>query len=181
MSISDLVTRACLFAAERHQGQTRKGITQRPYVTHLEQVVSIVSDLGGDEQTIAAAWLHDVVEDCPPTSIADIEHLFGRDVALLVAEVTDDKSLPKATRKELQVKNAPKKSDRAALIKWADKIVNLYDLFEAPPQHWPRERCLAYVEWARAVVSGLSYQPQMAITLFDEIYTKAYGLYSKEN
>jgi len=66
--------------------------------------------------TIAAALLHDTVEDTE-TSLDEIEARFGAAVAAVVAEVTDDKNLPKAERKRLQVVKAAAKSDRAKLVK----------------------------------------------------------------
>ncbi len=89
---SDLIARAKALAYERHQGQTRKGLAAEPYITHVAGVAELVIQFGGDEETIAAAWLHDVVEDCPPTSLKDIETMFGARVASIVAETTDDKS-----------------------------------------------------------------------------------------
>jgi (p)ppGpp synthase/HD superfamily hydrolase len=70
---------------------------------------------------VSAALLHDTIEDVGVTKEELIER-FGSDVAELVAEVTDDKSLPKSDRKRLQVESAPKKSLRAQAIKLADNI-----------------------------------------------------------
>ena len=65
-----------------------------------------------------------MIEDTP-TTMPELTALFGTDVGDLVAEATDDKSLPKAGRKRLQIETAPKKSRRAQAIKLADKISNL--------------------------------------------------------
>lgn len=67
-----------------------------------------------------AAILYDTIEDTD-TSREDLEELFGREVANVVAEVTDDKTLPKQERKRLQVEHSPHRSDRAKQIKIADK------------------------------------------------------------
>ena len=72
------------------------------------------------------------------------------------AEVTDDKSLPKAERKRLQVVNAPKKSVRAQAIKLADKISNLRAIRNSPPVDWTEERKAEYFDWAKRVVAGLT-------------------------
>jgi guanosine-3',5'-bis(diphosphate) 3'-pyrophosphohydrolase len=69
-----------------------------------------------------------------------------------VAEVTDDKSLPKQERKRLQIEHAPELSEEAALVKVADKISNVTDVISNPPPDWDDERRKEYVEWARAVV-----------------------------
>ena len=71
-----------------------------------------------------------------------------------MSEVTDDKNLPKAERKRLQIVNAPKKSARAKIIKLADKVSNLRSVADSPPSHWPAQRRLDYVAWAKQVVSG---------------------------
>ena len=97
--MKDLINRAERFARVRHDGQFRKGKAQEPYTIHLEEVAALVARWSGSERAIAAAWLHDTVEDCPPTSVAELEAVFGKGVAGIVAELTDDKSLPKAARK----------------------------------------------------------------------------------
>ena len=75
--MTDLVKRAERFARERHDGQFLKGSAREPYIIHLEEVTSPVGNWGGSEEAIAAAWLHDVVKDCPPTNLTDIAELFG--------------------------------------------------------------------------------------------------------
>jgi (p)ppGpp synthase/HD superfamily hydrolase len=75
------------------------------------------------------------------------------EVAKLVAEVTDDKSLQKTERKRLQVETVAKKSARAQLLKIADKTSNLRSLVASPPAGWSKMRLLEYIEWAEAVVS----------------------------
>ena len=169
MKHSDRIAKAAAFAAEKHQGQVRKSRQQTPYINHLEEVAKLVAQFGGNEETIIAAWLHDVVEDCPPTSIADIAEVFGERVALLVAEVTDDKSLPKAQRKRLQVETADKKSLEASLIKLADKIANVRELGVSPPMSWDDERRVTYLEWSIEVVANLSHKPPAAIEMFEHI------------
>jgi (p)ppGpp synthase/HD superfamily hydrolase len=164
--MSMLIARAETLARDRHKDQKRKGAGQLPYITHVEEVATLTERFGGSEVAIAAAWLHDVVEDCPPTSLADIEAGFGGAVAGLVAELTDDKSLPKAERKRLQVVHAAGKSPEAALIKIADKSSNVRSIADAPPD-WPHERMLAYLEWAETVVSALPpRQPEVALKEF---------------
>ena len=107
--MTDLISRAERFARARHKGQFRKGKAQESYTIHLEEVAALVERWSGSERAIAAAWLHDTVEDCPPTSVAELEALFGKEIAGIVAELTDDKSLPKAERKKQQILNASKK------------------------------------------------------------------------
>jgi (p)ppGpp synthase/HD superfamily hydrolase len=83
----------------------------------------------------------------------EILNLFGTEVLALVQEVTDDKSLPKQQRKNLQIENAPHKSTRAKQLKFADKSCNIYDLIYSPPPDWSLERCQEYVNWTEQVLT----------------------------
>ena len=143
------------FAAEKHRNQTRKNTEKSPYINHPIGVATVMAVEGGidDETLLMAAVLHDTVEDTE-TSVEEIEAQFGSEVAGLVSEVTDDKSLPKQKRKRLQVEHAPHASEGARQLKLADKICNLRDLAAQPPTGWSLERRLAYVDWAREVVAG---------------------------
>jgi len=150
------VLKAADAAAHWHVNQRRKGVGQEPYINHLIEVASFIAEATErkDPHLVIAALLHDAIEDqkIPRELIAE---QFGEDVASLVVEVTDDKSLPKAERKRLQVVTAPKKSPRAKLLKLADKVSNLKSVEISPPSHWPIQRRLEYIAWAKAVVAGL--------------------------
>ena len=162
--MSDLISRAERFARVRHEGQFRKGKAQEPYTIHLEEVAALVERWSGSESAITAAWLHDTVEDCPPTSVADLELLFGKEVASIVAELTDDKSLPKTAQKEQQIVNAPQKSNEASLVKLADKTSNIGAIANSPPEHWSLERRLEYIAWANTVVGNLPFLPAEGVS-----------------
>jgi guanosine-3',5'-bis(diphosphate) 3'-pyrophosphohydrolase len=116
----------------------------------------VLAEEGGvnDPEILAAAILHDTLEDTETTRL-ELEREFGARIAALVSEVTDDKSLPKQRRKQLQIDHAPMKSKGAALIKVADKICNLRDLRDSPPKHWKVERRQRYRQWASEVVTML--------------------------
>jgi guanosine-3',5'-bis(diphosphate) 3'-pyrophosphohydrolase len=132
-----LLSRAWNFAAQRHTTQKRKGKAQEPYVNHLAEVAELVATAmeGQDTNLVAAAVLHDTVEDTG-TLPAELTSVFNADIASLVVEVTDDKSLDKAVRKRLQVEHAATKSKRAKFIKLADKTSNLRSLVKSPPDNW---------------------------------------------
>jgi guanosine-3',5'-bis(diphosphate) 3'-pyrophosphohydrolase len=151
-----LLLRAAAFAAEKHANQRRKDRARTPYINHPLAVARVLAEEGGvkDPEILAAALLHDTLEDTD-TTLRELERAFGKRVASLVVEVTDDKTLPKQVRKQLQIDHAPHKSRAAALIKVADKICNLRDLRSSPPKAWSRERRQRYGEWATAVVSRL--------------------------
>lgn len=163
---TEKIRKAEAFAREVHEGQFRKGVAQEPYAVHLEEVAELVRLYGGTEAEICAAWLHDTVEDCPPTSFADLESRFGLEVANIVRELTDDKSLPKAERKRLQVINAPHKSNSASLIKLCDKTSNLRSIANSPPKNWDYQRRSEYVNWALKVVAALPFKPEKVLENF---------------
>lgn len=147
--------RAAFFAAQRHSQQKRKGAQGEPYVNHLLEVSALLAQATGgqDIDLLIAALLHDTIEDVGVTR-EEIEQQFGREVAGLVMEVTDNKQLPKAERKALQVQSAPHKSERARMIKIADKTSNLRALVSSPPTDWSLERKAEYFRWAASVVAG---------------------------
>jgi (p)ppGpp synthase/HD superfamily hydrolase len=150
-----LFARALDFAARKHMHQRRKGELAEPYVNHLSDVARLLATAtdGNDITLVVAGLLHDTLEDTE-TTLTELATEFGPEVAELVAEVTDDKSLPKAERKRLQVETAPHKSARARMIKLADKTSNLHSLISSPPRDWSGERIRDYVDWAGKVVAG---------------------------
>lgn len=147
--------KAMRFAAGKHSEQRRKdGLT--PYINHPIEVAEHLYRVGNvtDEAILIAAILHDTIEDTDTTE-QEIRDAFGEQVASLVIECTDDKSLQKAERKRLQIVHAPHKSPGAKQIKIADKTSNLRSMLESPPRDWPYSRRLEYFKWAAEVVAGL--------------------------
>ncbi len=167
---------AAKFAAEKHAAQKRKGAAAEPYVNHLIEVAQLIagSSEGLDTNLVMAGFLHDTIEDTGTTA-EELERAFGSDVTALVVEMTDDKSLPKEVRKELQVKDAPHLSVRAQVIKLADKIANLRSILASPPATWSRERQREYFAWARQVVDALSAPNPILKAEFDRTYAKFNG------
>lgn len=151
-----LITRAWNFSAQRHAKQKRKGEAQEPYVNHLAEVAELVAVAtdGQDANLVAAAVLHDTVEDTA-TSPGELASVFNADIANLVAEVTDDKTLSKTQRKQSQIDRAATKSTRAKILKLADKTSNLRSLAKSPPADWSPQRRRKYVSWALQVAKGL--------------------------
>ncbi len=168
-----LLMKAVRFAAIKHTDQRRKGERQEPYFNHLAEVAHILAEHTGgqDAVLIAAGLLHDTLEDTD-TTYEELTKEFGEDVANLVREVTDDKSLPKAERKRLQIENAPHKSPRAKMIKIADKISNLKSILHSPPPDWSQERKKEYFDWAAKVVRGCQETCTTLDTLFYIFYDK---------
>jgi (p)ppGpp synthase/HD superfamily hydrolase len=150
------VLKAADAAARWHVHQRRKGAAKEPYINHLLEVATLVAEAtdGKDPNLVIAALLHDAIEDCEvPRKL--IRETFGADVAKLVAEVTDDKTLEKSERKKRQVETAHKKSTRAKMLKLADKTSNLRALVSSPAPDWSVRRRIEYIDWARKVVNGL--------------------------
>ncbi|MGE0357176.1 MAG: HD domain-containing protein [Burkholderiales bacterium] len=163
--------KAADFAAAKHRMQRRKDAEASPYINHSLALARVLKlEAGVDEvDVLVAAILHDTVEDTE-TTVAELSKEFGPEIASIVAEVTDDESLPKPERKRLQVVRAPGSSRPAKLVKLADKICNLRDVRDSPPAHWPLERRQAYFEWAREVIDGLRGVHPGLEAIFDEAY-----------
>jgi GTP diphosphokinase / guanosine-3',5'-bis(diphosphate) 3'-diphosphatase len=163
-----LIVEALAFAAAKHRDQRRKDREASPYINHPIALMRVLSiDAGvSDPVVLAAALLHDTVEDTQ-TSPEELEARFGREIRDLVMEVTDDKSLPKAERKRLQVQRASGASKRARLVKLADKICNLRDMAVSPPYDWPLERQRTYFDWAAEVVAQIRGTHAGLEALFD--------------
>ena len=128
--IISLFNDALMFAIQKHDGQKRK-FSDAPYILHPFEAASIVSTMTSDENVLAAALLHDTVEDSDAT-LDEIEKKFGRRVALLVMTETEDKCAEKSpedswlARKEQTILTLQKTKDRDVRILWlGDKLSNM--------------------------------------------------------
>ncbi|CAJ0578058.1 unnamed protein product, partial [Mesorhabditis spiculigera] len=168
-----LIIKATDFAARKHRSQKRKDIKQTPYINHPIGVAQILTSEAKiyDSVTLAAAMLHDTVEDTKTTH-EEILAEFGQEVHDIVKEVTDDKSLPKEERKRLQILHAPHNSHKAKLVKLADKLYNLRDIERAPPFGWDKRRCKEYFKWAKEVVSGLKGTNEALENALDDLINR---------
>lgn len=167
-----LIVRALVFAARRHRDQRRKDVPASPYINHPIALVDVLCNEGGVEDTevLCGALLHDTIEDTE-TTFAELASEFGEVICGIVEQVTDDKRLPKAERKRLQIEHAPFISDKAKLVKLADKIANIRDVADHPPEGWSLERRQQYFDWAKAVVDGLRGIHPGLEAVFDAAYT----------
>ncbi len=168
---------AMAFAAHKHRDQRRKDVTASPYINHPIALANVLANEGGvtNLTALCAAVLHDTVEDTDTTEQELVER-FGTDIASVVMEVTDDKSLDKTRRKELQIEHASHMSYAARLVKLADKISNLRDILASPPADWSVERKQAYFDWAGKVVAGLRGTHPGLEAVFDDVYTQGSAL-----
>ena len=169
MRIAKDILQAVHFAADKHRDQRRKGVEASPYINHPIQVAELIARVGdvADVAVLIAAVLHDTVEDAE-TTFEELEEAFGAEVRDLVAEVTDDKSLPKAERKKRQVEHTAQISDRAKLIKIADKTCNVRDVKHSPPEEWDMRRRTEYFDWASQVIDACRGTNQHLERYFDE-------------
>lgn len=121
-----------------------------------------------DLATLQACLLHDTIEDTAVTYDDLLRH-FGREVADLVAEVTDDKSLAKQERKQRQIEHAAQASAKAQIVKLADKLYNLRNLLRAAPANWSIERVQAYFGWSSEVIAGCRSASAGLAAALDEV------------
>ena len=132
----ETVRRAYEFAARVHDGQKRK--SGEPYIVHPLSVASIVTELMVDPPSVAAALLHDTVEDCPDVTLETLEKEFGDEIARMVDGVTKLGRLNFSDREEQQAESLRKmifamsKDIRVVLIKLADRLHNMRTLKYQP-------------------------------------------------
>lgn len=129
-----LVAKARDFAIKAHGEQKRK-YTGEPYVVHTQEVADIVQRAGGDPVMVAAAHLHDVVEDTPVT-IKEVREAFGPAVAELVEALTDQVPLSYGNRKARKRAESDRLagcSTRVQTIKLADIVSNARSICELDP------------------------------------------------
>jgi guanosine-3',5'-bis(diphosphate) 3'-pyrophosphohydrolase len=166
-----VILKAARFAAHKHRDQRRKGTSASPYINHPIALASILREEGDvtNEIAIAAALLHDTIEETE-TSYEELRGQFGREIANVVAEVSDTKWLEKKSRKRLQISKAARSSEPAKLVKLADKIANLRDIIVSPPTDWSLERQREYFDWAKAVVDQVRGTNAKLERRFDRLY-----------
>lgn len=167
--VIDKLLEAISFAATKHKDHRRKGANAEPYINHTIAVAKLLTDVAivYDVDILQAAILHDTIEDTETTK-EELFMKFGTEVTDYVIEMTDDKLLPKAERKRLQIVNAPHKSTGAKQIKLCDKICNITDVMNNPPTHWSFERRKEYFDWAEQVVTALDCENSVLVRLFEE-------------
>jgi len=166
-----VLAKALSFAASKHRDQRRKDAEASPYINHPIALFDHLVNVGGitDAEILCSALLHDTIEDTETTP-GELTVEFGPFISGIVAEVTDDKSLPKPERKTRQVEHAPYLSTRARAVKLADKTCNLRDVAESPPRKWSLRRRKEYFDWAKQVVDGLRGEWPVLEAAFDRQY-----------
>lgn len=138
---SRLIATAQMYATKQHAGQTRDdGVT--PYAEHLRKVAEVLSCVTDDEHLIAAAWLHDTLEDTPVT-YTELELIFGQRIANIVLEVTKDPPVQGKPRTFSRLY-----SKDAIMLKFADRLANISEM-----ESWNEKRQQQYLNksqfWSR--------------------------------
>ncbi len=166
-----LLLKALAFAANKHRDQRRKDRAASPYINHPIALANVLVREGGVAEipVLCAALLHDTIEDTATTR-KQLRRAFGARITSIVSEVSDDKRLPKATRKRLQVRHAGSLSREAKLVKLADKICNIRDVARRAPAGWDRKRQREYFDWAKEVIDGLRGVHPKLEKAFDAAY-----------
>lgn len=168
-----LLLKALTFSAIKHKNQRRKDVDASPYINHPISLANILCNEAHitDIDVICGALLHDTVEDTE-TEPEELESEFGLEIKNIVMDVTDDKTLAKHERKQAQIDHAAHISDKAKLVKLADKISNLRDVSVNPPHSWSLQRRQAYFDWAKKVIDQLrGVNPQLE-NIFDSAYSR---------
>ena len=139
--MTDIITvlRAAETAAQWHAGQRRKGAQDEPYVNHLIEVATLVARARGSQETIVAAMLHDSIEDqkIDPALIAE---QFGAEVAAIVLEVTDDKSLPKEVERPNRFRPPRARARLRSWSNWPTRSPMSGQSLATRRDDWPVER-----------------------------------------
>lgn len=141
-------------ASEKHGGMHLHDAARSPMLEHISEVAALVEAQGGSSEMIAAAWLHDVVEDTDVT-LEQVGELFGPTVRALVDGLTDPADfagMPLQDRKQLQAERIRNLSEDIKRIKLCDQLSNVERVLTKPPADWSAEKQFTYIEGARRIV-----------------------------
>jgi len=170
--MNPMISAARALARHHHAGQVRPNRARSPKVEHLAEVAAIIAASGGTDTEIAAAWLHDGVEDTAMT-LEDIRVATNDEVAMLVDGLTDPAhfaTLPLAERKPLQAQRVRQKSAGVKRVKIADQTSNLRSVAHDPPTDWNAAVCMDYADGANLVVEACREDGPELAALFDAAY-----------
>jgi len=184
---TDLINKAYLYAARMHEGQMRK--SGEPYFVHPVSVANLIADLHLDTQSICAALLHDVVEDCEGVENEDIASLFSEEISFLVDGVTKLGKVNFTSKEDRQAESFRKmlvamaRDIRVLLVKLADRLDNMRTLEHMKPESQERiarETIEIYaplagrlgIHWIKAELEDLSFRylyPDVSVELEQKI------------
>ncbi|MBC7982074.1 bifunctional (p)ppGpp synthetase/guanosine-3',5'-bis(diphosphate) 3'-pyrophosphohydrolase, partial [Candidatus Parcubacteria bacterium] len=173
----NIIMKAKHFALEAHKERKRMSIWgfERPQSHHLQEVADLVWASGGTDIEVAAAWLHDVVEDSP-TTVEDIKYIFGNEIAEIVDGLTDKsdiEKLPISERKPIQAERVKTKSDSVKRIKICDQMSNMRGVRNDPKESWSIEIRKEYTIGTKMVGDNCKGVSPVLDELFDAEYRKS--------
>lgn len=175
------LSKAIVFASHKHCNQRRKDSKNSPYINHPLSVMNrLIQANVFNRDTLTAAVLHDTIEDTNTTN-DEIVQMFGQNVANIVLECSDDKSLPKEVRKQKQIEHAEHVSTEAKLVKLVDKLDNLEDLLNNPPTGWSDKEINGYAYWCYAVHQKIKGINEILDDQFCELFEKFNIVVNGEN
>lgn len=169
------------FAFEKHKGQCRPNKKRQPKTVHLSEVASLVKKAGGSNIEIAAAFLHDTVEDTD-TSIHELEQTFNAVIASIVEELTDPPDfvdMQLSIRKQKQAERIKNYQHSTKLVKIADQISNVKSVYNDPPLDWDNQECVHYAEGAKKIVEACRGTNNILENEFYNIYKLCIEKYNK--
>ena len=178
----DQILDASLFAAEKHQNQTKNNEKKTPYIIHPIEVADIVMRVGHvyKQDVLVAALLHDVIEDTG-ASFEDIAKRYGIVASSYVKEMTEKKELSLKERKKAQIIGAFHQTPDVAVIKFSDKLSNLNTLLKNPPSTWSRDKVDQYFLWAQSVIENLPESNQLLKKAVKQVITDYWEKQSKSS
>ncbi|MBZ9678689.1 HD domain-containing protein [Mesorhizobium sp. ES1-1] len=145
------IAQAALFAAHAHKDQMREDMGD-PYLVHLAEVAALCAGIKPlDPVLLAAAWLHDTLEDTD-TDEATLRGEFGEAVAALVADVSDPPGLKGKARRQRQVDHTARAGLRTKRLKLADRTSNVDEELNAPDERFRAKSAARYLKWSHRVV-----------------------------
>ena len=180
--INDVAQMAENFAITAHAGQFLRNVSKEPFIMHPRRVVALVKESGGTAEEIAAAWLHDVVEDTKVT-LDQIKEQFGGLIADMVDGLTDPPHFagnPNKIRKAWQAERVVKKSASVKRIKIADQTVNTQLMGFDPPVDYDVNARLEYIEGARLIALNCAGVDKNLDKVFNDAYQNALHHIHKE-
>jgi (p)ppGpp synthase/HD superfamily hydrolase len=149
----DLIQKACLFASVVH-GDQKRTFSGRPYISHCEEVAILVDAIDAPAAVIAAAWLHDTIEDCGVT-FDFLCKTFGEDVAQLVFQVTNQGKTQDGDRKALiDLNHLALASAHGQTIKLADICSNCSTVVADAPAQWAAKYLRGKIEQLKVLIKG---------------------------
>ncbi len=179
--MSDVIQKAKQLATERHAHLTLYNAARTPAIIHISEVANWVDEQGGSEDMVAAAWLHDIVEDTDVT-LPEIRNWFGEEIAGLVDGLTDPPhfaALPLPIRKAYQAERLKEKKEDVKRIKICDQLSNVRRVVNDPPVDWDAATNLQYIEGAREVTNICRGLCPPLDQLFDAVYEQGCVKYGK--